>query len=88
MTGAELQAIDDQELARRLPSTTIFARVSPEQKSRIIGLQRRLGVDVPFWATASPTRWPSTVLTSGSRSTPLATWPKEAADVVLLGKDL
>src|SRR5262245_38070127 len=46
MTGAELQAIDDDELAQRLASTTIFARVTPEQKSRLIRLQRRLGVDV------------------------------------------
>lgn len=48
MTGVELQAIDDKELAQRLPSTTIFARVTPEQKSRIIRLQRCLGVDVAF----------------------------------------
>ena len=48
VTSAELERMDDAELARRLPSTTIFARVTPEQKSRVIRAQRRLGVEVGF----------------------------------------
>jgi len=36
LTGAELDAIDDAMLAERLKSVTIFARIMPEQKLRIV----------------------------------------------------
>jgi Mg2+-importing ATPase len=48
ITGSELDALDDEQLARRLPRTTIFARVTPEQKSRVIKTQQQLGADVGF----------------------------------------
>jgi magnesium-transporting ATPase (P-type) len=36
LTGAELAVIDDEELSRRLVDTSVFARVSPEDKLRIV----------------------------------------------------
>ena len=40
--GRELDAIDDAELARRLPDISVFARVAPAQKLRIVeALQAR-----------------------------------------------
>ncbi|MGZ4109930.1 MAG: cation-translocating P-type ATPase, partial [Actinomycetota bacterium] len=48
ITGGELVTMSDDQLATALPYTTIFARVSPEQKSRIIKAQRALGVDVGY----------------------------------------
>ena len=36
VTGPEIEAIDDVELARRARAATIFARVMPEQKLRIV----------------------------------------------------
>ena len=36
LTGAAIEKMNDDELVRALPATTIFARVTPEQKSRII----------------------------------------------------
>ena len=36
ITGPELDAMDDAELARRIPSVNIFARAVPEQKLRIV----------------------------------------------------
>ena len=42
VTGAELAALTDDELARRVDHVTVFARVSPEDKLRIVAaLQRR-----------------------------------------------
>jgi len=42
VTGAELDAMDDDELARRIDDITIFARVAPEHKLRLIAaLQQR-----------------------------------------------
>jgi calcium-translocating P-type ATPase len=36
LTGAEMAVIDDDELTRRLADTSVFARVSPEDKLRIV----------------------------------------------------
>lgn len=36
LTGADLARLDDDELSRRLSSTPVFARVSPEDKLRIV----------------------------------------------------
>lgn len=36
MTGPELDAMSDEEFARRAPGVTVFARVVPEQKLRIV----------------------------------------------------
>jgi Ca2+-transporting ATPase len=36
MTGAELDAIDDQQLRNTIEDTDVFARVSPEHKMRIV----------------------------------------------------
>jgi Mg2+-importing ATPase len=48
LTGNELERLSDAELAAVLPRTSIFARVTPEQKSRIIRAQRTLAADVGF----------------------------------------
>jgi Ca2+-transporting ATPase len=36
ITGAELNAMNDEQLKQKIPTTTIFARVVPEQKLRIV----------------------------------------------------
>ena len=36
ITGPELEAMDDAELARRIPTVSVFARVVPQQKLRIV----------------------------------------------------
>ena len=42
VTGADLDAMDDEELARRIDDITVFARVAPEHKLRLIAaLQQR-----------------------------------------------
>ena len=43
MTGAELSAIDDDELDRRIDDVTVFARVAPEHKMRLVGALQRQG---------------------------------------------
>jgi len=40
LTGAQLDAMDDAALADTVQATTVFARVTPEQKSRIIKAAR------------------------------------------------
>jgi Ca2+-transporting ATPase len=42
LTGADLDAMDDAELDRRIDRTSVFARVAPEHKMRLVAaLQRR-----------------------------------------------
>jgi Ca2+-transporting ATPase len=36
LTGADLEALDDAQLAERLKTVTVFARIMPEQKLRIV----------------------------------------------------
>jgi P-type Ca2+ transporter type 2C len=36
LTGSDLDRLDDAELRARLPATTVFARVSPEHKLRLV----------------------------------------------------
>ncbi|HUG07399.1 MAG TPA: HAD-IC family P-type ATPase [Acidimicrobiia bacterium] len=43
LTGAEMGMMDDEELTRRLVGTSVFARVSPEDKLRIVNLFKAQG---------------------------------------------
>ena len=43
LTGAELNAMDDGELSRRLDSISVYARVSPEHKIRIVDAWQKRG---------------------------------------------
>jgi Mg2+-importing ATPase len=88
ITGPELEKMSDQELLERIPRTGIFARVSPEQKSRIITAHRGLNKDVGFLgdgvndAVALRDADVGISVDTGSEVA------KDAADIVLLGKDL
>ena len=46
ISGAELQALSDEELARRLPELHVFGRVSPEDKLRLAQLMQQQGLIV------------------------------------------
>ena len=88
ITGAELDRLDDDELANAIPVTTVFARVSPDQKSRIIKVARRTGIDVAFLGDGvndAVALHAADVGISVESATDVA---KDAADIVLLDKDL
>jgi len=76
LTGAAVETMSDDELAAALPSTSIFARVTPEQKSRIVEHSRSSAPMSGFWGTASMTQWRCTTPTWGSQWIPAATWPR------------
>ena len=89
LTGADLDRLDDDALAAAIRRTTIFARVSPDQKSAV--LSRSRGARARRWpssATASTTLSRCIQPTSASRSTSATDVAKDAADIVLLDKDL
>jgi Mg2+-importing ATPase len=88
LTGADLARLDDDALAAAIPGTTIFSRVGPDQKSRLIKLARRNGVDVAFLGDGvndAVALHAADVGISVDSATDVA---KDAADIVLLDKDL
>ncbi|HEX9097769.1 MAG TPA: magnesium-translocating P-type ATPase [Candidatus Dormibacteraeota bacterium] len=88
LTGSQLDQMDDRTLDTALPTTTIFARVTPEQKSRIIRLQRAQHTDVAFLGDGvndAVALHDADVGISVDSATDVA---KDAADIVLLDKDL
>jgi P-type Mg2+ transporter len=88
LTGAELDRLDEAALASALPQTTVFARVTPEQKSRIIKTQRTLHATVGFLGDGvndAVALHDADVGISVETATEVA---KDAADIVLLAKDL
>ena len=88
VTGQELEKLDDAALVALLPKTTIFARVTPEQKSRIIHAQRSLGSDVAFLGDGVNDAIALHHADVGISVDSAADVAKDAAAVVLLDKDL
>lgn len=43
VTGAEIDALSDEELSEKLPQISVYARVSPEHKIRIVDLWQKKG---------------------------------------------
>ncbi|WP_220131563.1 cation-translocating P-type ATPase [Streptomyces ipomoeae] len=84
MTGAELDALDDEALALTLPDITVFARVTPAHKVRIVAALRRAGRIVAVTGDgandAPAIRIADVGIALGSRATPAA---RTAADVVV-----
>jgi Mg2+-importing ATPase len=86
-TGADIDAAGDG-LGPLLAKTTVFARVSPEHKAQIVRAQRRTGVDVAFLGDGvndAVALHAADVGISVDSATDVA---KDAADVLLLEKDL
>ncbi len=52
ISGAELQALSDDELARQLPQLHVFGRVSPEDKLRLARLMQQQGLIVAMTGDA------------------------------------
>jgi P-type Mg2+ transporter len=88
LSGAQVEELDDDELETAILTTTVFARISPDQKSRIIKVARRTGKDVAFLGDGvndAVALHHADVGISVDSGTDVA---KDAADVVLLDKDL
>jgi P-type Mg2+ transporter len=88
LSGSEVDSLDDNHLEAAIPATTVFARISPDQKSRIIKVARRTGKDVAFLGDGvndAVALHHADVGISVDSGTDVA---KDAADVVLLDKDL
>jgi Mg2+-importing ATPase len=88
LTGSDLDALSDADLPAALEATTVFARVSPEQKARIVRSRRSTGAGVAFLGDGvndALALHGADVGISVDSGTDVA---KDAADVILLEKDL
>ncbi len=88
LTGPAMDAMDDRALTAAIPETTVFGRVSPEQKSRIIRLARATGEDVAFMGDGVNDAVALHDADVGISVDTAADVAKDAADIVLLQKDL
>ncbi len=88
LTGADLDTLDDHALVAAIAGTTVFARVSPEQKARIVRVQRHSGGDVAFLGDGVNDALALHTADVGISVDSATDVAKDAADVILLQKDL
>jgi Mg2+-importing ATPase len=88
LTGNELDGLDDTQLVAAIPATTVFARVSPEHKARIVRAQRRGGGGVAFLGDGVNDALALHAADVGISVDSATDVAKDAADVILLKKDL
>lgn len=88
ITGSELSDISDEELTRRIQKTSVFARITSEDKFRIVQLLRKSGNTVAVTGDGvndSPALQNAEIgIAMGIRGTEVA---KEASDMILLDDD-
>ncbi|MDZ5454452.1 cation-translocating P-type ATPase [Labrys sp. ZIDIC5] len=88
LTGAELETADDRTLATAVRTTTIFARIMPEQKLRIVNALKANGSIVAMTGDGvndAPSLKAAHIgVAMGGRGTDVA---REAASIVLLDDD-
>lgn len=88
LTGRQVSALDDLALRVRAESTTVFARVSPAEKSRVIRALRHRGHVVGYLGDGindAPSLHAADVGISVAGAVDVA---REAADLLLLRQDL
>ncbi|GFG50322.1 magnesium-translocating P-type ATPase [Mycolicibacterium agri] len=88
VVGAELEGMDDVEFRAAARNHTIFARISPEQKARLVSELRRTGRSVGFMGDGVNDALALHAADVGISVDTAADVAKDAADVVLLDKDL
>lgn len=88
LTGAELERLTDNEISVKLEHTTVFSHLSPKQKVQVVQTLRANGHTVGFLGDGM-NDLPAIVESDvGISVDTAAETVKEAADVVLLKKDL
>ncbi|MEU8075288.1 magnesium-translocating P-type ATPase [Catellatospora citrea] len=88
LTGGQIDALTDTDLAAAARKVCVFARVSPEQKARVIRVLREQGRAVAFLGDGVNDAVALHAADIGISVDTAADVAKDAADVVLLDKDL
>ena len=89
ITGAQLDQLEDQELSQQFAQTSVFARVTPTQKARIVKLLKDLGHIVAMTGDgandAAAIRLADVGIALGEKSTPAA---RAAADLLVATENI
>ncbi|RQO69888.1 magnesium-translocating P-type ATPase [Pedobacter sp. KBW06] len=88
LLGNELEQMSDEELSARLAETSIFAKLSPIQKSRIVKLLQLKGHTVGFMGDGINDAAALRDADVGISVDTAVDIAKESADIILLEKDL
>ena len=88
LTGADLRAMSDEALLRRVNDVDVFAEVEPNQKERLILALRKFGQVVGYMGDGINDASALHAADVGISVAGAADVAKEAADIVLLEKDL
>lgn len=88
LLGSDVEKMSDEELAKEVEKTTVFAKLSPMQKARVVETLRANGHTVGYMGDGindAPAMKVADVGISVDTAVDIA---KESADVILLEKDL
>jgi Mg2+-importing ATPase len=88
LTGTQIDALSDEDLASAARKASIFARVSPEQKGRLITSLRKSGHAVGFLGDGVNDALALHRADLGISVESATDVAKDAADIVLMDKDL
>lgn len=88
LLGSDIEEMDNDELAVHVESTTVFAKLSPQQKSRIVGILRRNGHTVGFMGDGINDAAAMKEADVGISVDTAVDIAKESANIILLEKDL
>ena len=86
--GTDVDKMSDEELSKKAVETSIFAKLSPSQKSRIVNLLKEEGHSVGYMGDGINDALALEVADVGISVDNAVDIAKESADVILLEKDL
>lgn len=88
LTGEEVEVLSDEELAARVQEASVFAKLSPAQKARVVRSLRGLGHAVGFMGDGVNDAAAMRESDCGISVDSAVDVAREAADIILLEKDL
>lgn len=88
LLGSEIEHMDDSELQKKVEETDIFAKLSPNQKTRIVTSLRENGHTVGFLGDGINDAGAMRAADVGISVDTAVDIAKESADIILLEKDL
>ena len=88
LLGSDLEHMSDAELARAAETTDVFAKLTPEQKARIVSVLRENGHTVGFMGDGINDAAAMKSADIGISVDTAVDVAKESADIILLEKDL
>lgn len=88
LLGSDIEQMSDKELAKAAEITNVFAKLTPDQKSRVVSVLRDNGHTVGFMGDGINDAAAMKVADIGISVDTAVDVAKESADIILLEKDL